>query len=100
MSRPWCYTRDPKNKSKFVQEECQVPLCEPDNLFTNEILMVLLPSIAISLVLALIGVTYCVCRRRSPEGGKGTEFGAPADQPVDSTNEGLLSPSQVIYRLI
>ena len=45
-----------------------------NNILTQEALMILLPSLAVSLVLGCMAITYWLCRRRSmskkPKGGQ------------------------------
>ena len=55
MDKPWCFVK--VKKGAIVAEECEVTACEPNSPFTQEALMVLLPSIATSLILMLITIT-------------------------------------------
>ena len=117
LTRPWCFVR--KN-GKYLPEECDISVCQgrlnlpitvlytltkyvpfitiwkETNIFTQEVLMVLLPSIAISLVLMLIFITYCLCRRRKP---KSKNLGA--DNVADnSQQDNLLQSAPVCYYIL
>ncbi|XP_074641375.1 inactive tyrosine-protein kinase transmembrane receptor ROR1-like [Tubulanus polymorphus] len=60
--RPWCFTTD----RTVTREVCDIPKCSKYDYMTDkmsEVLMILIPSIAIPIVLALLLTIICMCRR-------------------------------------
>lgn len=76
MDEPWCFV---EISGVIEPQACLVPRCPSNNLLTQEALTILLPSVAVTLVLSILAITYVACRRRSVDSPK-------KDQPVNNDN--------------
>ena len=67
-----------KTSSGLEPQACGVPECPKETLLTREALIILLPSVAVSLVLGILVIAWIACRKRNPNAAK------KGDQYIDS----------------
>ncbi|XP_070563655.1 inactive tyrosine-protein kinase transmembrane receptor ROR1-like [Ptychodera flava] len=81
QAQPWCYTTDVSVRS----EPCDIPKCIdiPPDKKSSEVLLILVPSIAVPLLIALLFVCICMCRRQSYMAYNGPKFNGPVMEMSD-----------------
>lgn len=68
MDSPWCFVS--QEDGSITAEACHIENCPSNDTLPKEALMILLPSIAVSLVLGILAISYWLCRRRNPKDAK------------------------------
>ncbi|CBY09204.1 unnamed protein product [Oikopleura dioica] len=82
LEEPWCFVQ---TSSGLEPRACGVPECPKETLLTREALIILLPSVAVSLVLGILVIAWIACRKRNPNAAKkGEQYMDNADNRQSS----------------
>ncbi|CAG5096048.1 Oidioi.mRNA.OKI2018_I69.XSR.g14455.t2.cds [Oikopleura dioica] len=65
LQEPWCFVQT--STGTLEPQACEVQECPKETLLTKEALIILLPSVAVSLVLGILVIAWIACRKRNPK---------------------------------
>ena len=90
LQEPWCFV---ETASGLEPRACGVPECPAETLLTREALIILLPSVAVSLVLGILVVAWIACRKRNPNAAK------KGDQYLSGDNGDNRQSSEIVQQV-
>uniref|UniRef100_H2Z715 Protein kinase domain-containing protein n=1 Tax=Ciona savignyi TaxID=51511 RepID=H2Z715_CIOSA len=87
MSQPWCYT----DQRHSTMQLCDIEKCSTPSK-GSDMLMILIPSIAIPFIIGCIAVAFCICRRKK-------RGDSPEHKPSQDAQGKLMKMSQLTLKL-